>query len=502
MPIDWTVDPVPDDVPTGKLKLPPPLPPGRRRTAARALAGVVIATPSLAILALTLAPRATVALAREATAPATPPPPVKTAAATVAAGAFTVAAEAERGLVHDPAEPVHVLVTVKGGPAPAQATRPPARVVLVVDRSGSMASGDKIGFARQAVVAFLRGLGPADACAVLAFDDQVERAIPWTPGQELQADDARVAAITARGGTDIAQALEAAEQLLVADARPGEARRIVLLTDGHDGSGRDLRELARRLTSKDITLSCHGFGTGLNAPLLASLAETGGGNFLFVDSGPRAVAAFETERDLALATVARALTVRLEPAAGVEIDEVVSWEAVRDGAARTVRVGDLPAGAERKVVARVRWGHGSREVDGGLPLLRVTCSADVERTPGSCLVGPLPVATLDVGVRYTADDAAARASARPHLAPKLAQARFALEMTEVQRRLASGDGAGARDAAKAAYERLAAHPAALADVRARSFVASDAAVIFFQTGELQLESAPCVLPSVLLPVGK
>lgn len=486
---DPIVDPLPDDAPPEK-RPPSPLPSRLRRTLRRALAGAVIATPTVAILALTLAPRTSVAVAREAT--------VTTPHADQ--GFVSVTAEAERALVFDPAQPVHVVVTVKGGPAPASTPRPPARIALVVDRSGSMGghgADDKMGFARQAVGAFLRGLGPRDTCTVLGFDDQVETVIPWVPGGELAASDARIQALTPRGGTNIAAALDVAERAVLAAAQPGEARRIVLLTDGIDGSGRDLRALAQRLRGQDITLSCHGFGTDLNAPLLSSMAETGGGNFLFVDSGPRAVTAFETERDLALATVASGVTLRLEPAPGVEIDEVVSWEAARDGAARVVRIGDLAATAEKKVVVRVRWARGCVR-DGRVPLARVTCVAS---RPGETAA---TASTLDVHAGLAGTAEAALASARPHLEAKLAQARFAITMTDVQRRLESGDLQGARAVARTAYEHLAANPGALAEVRARTFVASDAVSVFFETGDLpaEAEKARCVVPAGCLPVGK
>ncbi|MCO5168467.1 MAG: VWA domain-containing protein [Planctomycetes bacterium] len=413
-------------------------------------------------------------------------------------GPVVVTAEAEHAAVFDPADPEHLVVTVRAAAAaPASAERPPLRVVLLVDRSGSMGWGaGKMEHARRAVGAFLAGLGPRDAAAVVGFDDQVEVVVPWSAGGAVAPDDPRVQALSPRGGTDIARALEAADALL-ADAPPGgEARRVVLLTDGRDGSRRDLRAIARGLRAGGATLSCHGFGADADAPLLGDLAELGGGGFLFVDSGERAVRAFEAERDRALATVALGVEVRVEPAPGVSIEEVVSWQARTDGGARVVTLGELAAGLERKVVVRLRWSEAAGR-DGAVPLARVICRA-------APLGGVPATVALSVEAALAADAAAARASARPHLGSRLAEARFALAMQGAQARLERGDVDGARREARAAYAGLAAHDDALERVRGRSYVASDAGARYYASGELPEDAATlrALIPSTLLPVGK
>src|SRR5262249_41323537 len=137
----------------------------------------------------------------------------------------------------------------RGGAAPRGAR--PRDVVLVLDRSGSMA-GWKITAARRAAARIVDGLTTADRFAVLSFDNSVE----WParlPRSLIEANDRNrfsavehLAGLTSRGGTEMLAALEQALNLLAADdniqpsASPAATlardRILVLVTDGQVGN--------------------------------------------------------------------------------------------------------------------------------------------------------------------------------------------------------------------------------------------------------------------------
>jgi Ca-activated chloride channel family protein len=132
-------------------------------------------------------------------------------------------------------------------------------VVLCLDVSRSMRAQDlrpdRLARARQEVLAFATA-GRAGRVALVAFAGEARLLVPLTTdGQAL----ARIADLAdpssvARGGTDLAAALDAARGAL---GGPGTA---VLLTDGEDLGGAGL-EAAERCRAEGILVHAVGFGT-------------------------------------------------------------------------------------------------------------------------------------------------------------------------------------------------------------------------------------------------
>jgi Ca-activated chloride channel family protein len=176
----------------------------------------------------------------------------------------------------------------------------PRDVAFVLDRSGSM-GGWKMVAARRAVARMIDSLTAADRFFLLAFDNRIETPPGIGAGLVVASDRDRfravefLAKLQARGGTEIAEPLKRAVDVLAtlggASDRPRQPVRdsvLVLVTDGQVGNeDQVLGLLGARV--KGIRIFTLGIDQAVNEGFLRRLAErgAGGGSCELVESNER-----------------------------------------------------------------------------------------------------------------------------------------------------------------------------------------------------------------------
>ncbi len=175
---------------------------------------------------------------------------------------------------------------------PATVQKPDLDVAVVLDHSGSMSDSGKLDYAKQGVKLLIDGLGANDTFTLVAFDDQVKTLFGPAQITDKAAVKAMVDALTADGGTDIYDALEAGYKNVLSAGTEQQQRRVIFLTDGLPSAGdtitADILKMSAGYNDKYVGLTAIGLGTDVDSHLLRSLSETGGGNFYFVEK-PEAV---------------------------------------------------------------------------------------------------------------------------------------------------------------------------------------------------------------------
>lgn len=251
------------------------------------------------------------------------------------------------------------LVTVVPLAQPSSAARD---VVVVLDRSGSM-GGWKMVAARRAAGRIVDMLDTVDRFCVLAFDDRIDTPPEMAPGLLAGSDQNRFAAaswlgsLRSRGGTEMAQPLRQAVQMLAGSGEDRQAS-VVLVTDGQiSGEDHLLRLLAPAIGR--TRLYCVGIDRAVNAGFLDRLARLGNGRAELVES--------EARLDEAMSRLARtigrpALTSVRVRADGIEIV---------DGSITPSRVPDAFAGVPCVISGRYRG-----------PVTEVTLRVDADAPDG------------------------------------------------------------------------------------------------------------------------
>ena len=249
--------------------------------------------------------------------------------------------------------------------------RPPVNLGFVLDRSGSMAGRGKLDLARAAVDAGLARLQSNDRFAVVVYDDRVDVVLEGSPasGEARQLAGERLAAIDARGSTDLAAGwLTGCEQVAVGQMDPG-VNRALLLTDGLANVGvTDHAELVRHATElrdRGISTSTFGVGTDFDESLLQALADAGGGHFTFIDSAVQIRDAIASEVGETLAVVARDVTLEIVGPETVRLEALTPFPTEQRGSRTTVKLGDLVSGQVVRVILRLRFAPGTVGTDIG-----------------------------------------------------------------------------------------------------------------------------------------
>ena len=161
-------------------------------------------------------------------------------------------------------------------------SRPSISMIVVLDRSSSMAEQQKIQLAKEATKAPVDLLQTTDHFGVLVFDFNYKWYVnPKTPVIDRDSILQSISMIGVGGDTNIYPALrEAGIQIAKSD---DEIKHIILLSDGQTRQD-DFQSLATRIASAGITISTVAVGADADRRLLANIASWGGGKSYFVQN--------------------------------------------------------------------------------------------------------------------------------------------------------------------------------------------------------------------------
>lgn len=251
------------------------------------------------------------------------------------------------------AEQLSLLVELTAPTAEPAGARQPSTLVVVLDRSGSMA-GERLEGAKHALCTLLHRLDPADRFGLVTFDDTVRVVAPAAPLSDKASVKAPIAAIEAGGNTDLSAGYLRGVQECRRAAGPAGAT-LLLISDGHANTGVTdpdrMGAVAANAHTAGVTTSTLGFGLGFDETLLGALARGGAGSELFAEHAEEAVAAIAGEVEVLLSQSAQAATmlIRMRPACrALRLVNDLPATATPDGV--LVELGTFYSGEQRKLV--------------------------------------------------------------------------------------------------------------------------------------------------------
>ena len=189
--------------------------------------------------------------------------------------------------IYGPAENTYLMrVGIQGREIDA-ADRAPALLTFVVDVSGSMSGGNRLGLVQKSLDLLISQLRPTDRLALVVYGSRGR--VLLEPTSDHGAIRRAVSQLRPEGSTNAGEGLELAYELTAEYKRPGQIHRVILCSDGvanvGDTTAEAILENVRGFARQGIELTTVGFGMGnYNDVLMERLANQGNGRYAYVDT--------------------------------------------------------------------------------------------------------------------------------------------------------------------------------------------------------------------------
>lgn len=272
----------------------------------------------------------------------------------------------------------HLLVQVETPPTQESPDRRPLVVGLAIDKSKSM-YGEKISSTLEAAAALVNWLTRHDQLAVVAYDSQVEVVQPLTPLIDKFSVIKKLENIHVGTSTNLSGGWLQALRSIEATETDNAFKRVILLTDGMANTGvistPELVQIATDHYQRGISTTTIGFGRDFSENLLREISRAGGGNFYFIEGPEQAHEVFFKEFGDIAALFGQGLEVKLQPAQGVQIKELLNDvpHTIEENGEVIMRPGDLRSDDLKNIVLVLEIdGNRAGAVQG--PLVQAECS--------------------------------------------------------------------------------------------------------------------------------
>ena len=238
--------------------------------------------------------------------------------------------------------------------AKTAADRSPVDMVVVLDRSGSMAAENRLPFAKSAINDLLSRLNKEDRFGLITFETgaAVVSELEAVTDEFRSREQRVVASLTPAGSTNMSAGLELAKSMVARAS--GRTRKVILLSDGEANLGvtdpSALASMAQSFGTNEAILSTIGMGLGFNEGLMASLADHGMGNYSFLESLAKLGDVLSKDLDSTRQVFASSSGLELQLPKGVRVVDSSGYPLDTTGDKVRILTGQLLSGIKKSLI--------------------------------------------------------------------------------------------------------------------------------------------------------
>lgn len=222
----------------------------------------------------------------------------------------------------------------------------PMNVAVVIDRSGSMASDEKLEYVKQAMEIFLTAFDEDDLLAIVVYDSEASVLRASEPVKDRRAIAEQIRAIQPGSSTNLHGGLMLGLREVAGRYDAKRANRVILLSDGmaNEGvvDGEQIIRETKAFTDRGVDLTTVGIGLAYNDALMRGLAGAGRGTYHFLDSGREIERVFGHFLQSLIEKAARRPRVTVTLSEGVAVRHVHGYEHATSGRALSFELLDMP----------------------------------------------------------------------------------------------------------------------------------------------------------------
>lgn len=239
----------------------------------------------------------------------------------------------------------------------------PLNLALVIDRSGSMNTPDKMPYLKKSLGVFLHSLAPNDLITIVTYSNNAEILVGTQPVGDGRWIENAVNGIVPNGGTNLNAGLVLGLEQVSRSFDERRSNRVILLTDGIANQGITdpvtIAATAKAYNDRGIYLATIGLGQEYNDALLTQLAQQGKGGYHFVGSAADMDKIFRQEVSGIIQKAAADVSVTFVPEPGVSVISITGYDRTPPAGALTIKLQDMGTGDTQIVLAHVTVPPGS-----------------------------------------------------------------------------------------------------------------------------------------------
>ena len=223
--------------------------------------------------------------------------------------------------------------------------RIPLNLALVIDRSGSMATEQKLDYAKNSAKFIVQNMSEDDYVSLVTYESKVQVVVPAQQAKNKRKIIRLIDDITSDGSTNLSGGMLEGYSQVARNLKTGQVNRVLLLSDGlaNEGVTRadKLQEICYDKSLQNMSMSTFGVGADYDEDLLLGLAELGIGNYYFIHSPEEIPTIFASEMSGLLAVAAQNVKIQINPAAGVKVLDVFGYLSETRNNQTEVSMGDI-----------------------------------------------------------------------------------------------------------------------------------------------------------------